>query len=257
MECRFCELRGTTVKGSITWGPDGSTIAVVDAMKCAFVFLAAAISLAAQPTDIAGDWQGTLQVAADQIHLTLHITSAEHDTLTATIDSAEQGARGVKVTSIDFKDSRLPFAIDSIHGTYDGALNASTGAVDGIWSQGQPTPVTFVRIVKSRGNGTRPSELNGLWQGIMQVGGYAMHIVFHITTNSQGLAATMDSPDQGATGVEVVNVRRDGDTLTMQLPNIGAKYQGTIAKDLSVIDGGFTQGGASLPLSLKRNSDPK
>ena len=133
-----------------------------------------------------------------------------------------------------------------------------TQVVDGIWDQGQPTPVTFVRVVKSRGSsGTRPSELNGVWQGIMQVGGYAMHIVFHITTNSQGLAATMDSPDQNSTGVQVISVRRDGDTLTMQMPNIGAKYQGTIAKDLSVIDGGFTQGGASLPLSLKRNSDAK
>ena len=91
-------------------------------MKCAFIFLAAAMVLAAQPTDITGDWQGTLQVAADQIHLTLHIAAAEHDTLRATIDSAEQGARGVQITSIEFKDPRLTFAIDSIHGTYEGAL---------------------------------------------------------------------------------------------------------------------------------------
>jgi hypothetical protein len=162
----------------------------------------------------------------------------------------------VLVTSIALKDSRLTFAVDSVHGTYDGALNAATGAIDGVWSQGQPTPLTFVRIVKSSA-AVRPSELDGTWLGVMQVGGYPLHIVFHLLTTRDGLTATMDSPDQNSAGVPVISARREGDTLTLQLPNIGAKYQGTVAKDLSGIEGAFTQGGASLPLTLKRKEDSK
>lgn len=210
----------------------------------------------AQSPGIIGDWQATLRAGADEIHLTLHIAQGDGDALSATMDSAEQGARGVGVTSIAFRDSKLTFAVDSVHGTYTGTLNPTTGVIDGIWSQGIPTPLTFARVVKSNGP-VRPSAIDGIWQGVIQVGGYPLHIRFHINTTKDGLEATMDSPDQGASAVPVISARREGDTLTLQLPNIGAKYQGVIAKDLSKIDGSFTQGGASLPLSLTRQAESK
>jgi hypothetical protein len=209
-------------------------------------------ALPAQTPSAIGDWQGTLRVAADEIHLTLHIVAGDGDALKATMDSAEQGAKGVPVTTIECKDSHLTFAVESVHGTYDGALNTATGAFDGVWSQGQPTPLTFVRVVRKARAAAGPSEIDGIWLGVMQVGGYPIHIAFHLLTTRDGLTATMDSPDQNATGVPVVSARREGDSLILQLPNIGAKYQGTVAKDLSAIEGAFTQGGASLPLTLKR-----
>lgn|ERR1017187_945364 len=221
-----------------------------------FILLAAAATLGAQEPDVVGDWKGTLSVGPDRIHLTLHISAGDNYTLKATMDSAEQGAKGVPVTAIVLKDSKLTMTMDSIHGTYNGAVNAATGAIEGTWSQGQPMPLTFTRPPKSSGP-TRPSELEGIWQGTLQVGGRPLRMVFHITTAGDGLSATMDSPDQGASGVPVISARRDGDALILQLPNLGAKYQGTIAKDLSAIDGSFTQGGASLPLTLKRNADAK
>jgi len=220
------------------------------------ILLAAAATLGAQEPDITGDWKGTLTVGPDKIHLTLHIFAGDNYTLKATMDSAEQGAQGVPVTTIVLKDSKLAMTMDSIHGTYDGTVNASTGAIDGTWSQGQPMPLTFTRPPKSTG-ASRQSELEGIWQGTLQVGGHALRLVFHIATAADGLSATMDSPDQGASGVPVISARREGDVLVLQLPNLGAKYQGMIAKDLSAIDGAFTQGGASLPLTLKRNADPK
>ena len=210
-------------------------------MKRAFLFilLAAAATLAAQEPDVTGDWQGTLTVGPDQIHLTLHISAGDNGTLKATMDSA-----------------KLTLTMDSIHGTYDGTVNSARGAIAGTWSQGQPMPLTFTRPPKSTGS-TKLSELEGIWQGTLQVGGRQLRLVFHITTAADGLAATVDSPDQSASGLPVTSARRDGDTLVLQLPDLGAKFQGTIAKDLSAIDGAFTQGGASLPLTLKRNADAK
>jgi hypothetical protein len=67
----------------------------------------------------------------------------------------------------------------------------------------------------------------------------------------------MDSPDQNAFRLPVTDARRDVDTLVLQMPNLEAKYNGQIAKDLSSIEGFFTQGGASLPLTLKRNAESK
>jgi len=207
-------------------------------------------SLQAQPT-IVGDWQATLRAGADEIHLTLHISQGDGDNLKASMDSAEQGARGVLVTSMSFANAKLDFMVDSVHATYTGTFNPATGAIDGVWSQGQPTPLTFVRVVRSR-PAVRDTSLDGTWQGTLQIGGYQLPILFHIVTTREGLTATMDSPEQGATAVPVISVRKEGDTLTLQLPNIGAKYQGTIDENESAIEGTFTQGGASVPLSLKR-----
>ena len=225
-------------------------------MKRTFLLatLAAATTLSAQPPDLVGDWKGTLSVGAEEIHLALHIVAGDNGAWKATMDSAEQGASGVPVTTVAFQDSNLTLTIDSIHGTYEGKVTGS--AIEGTWSQGQPMPLTFTRVMKSSGP-VRPSNLEGTWQGTVQVGGRPLRFVFHITTTKDGLAATMDSPDQGVTGQPVTSAIREGDTLTLQMPGLGAKYRGAIAKDLSAIEGSFTQGGASLPLVLKRSADAK
>jgi hypothetical protein len=225
--------------------------------KLLFAALVAAATVGAQAQsqapDLLGDWQGTLRIP-DEIHLTLHISAGDNGALKATMDSAEQGAKGVPITSIAFKDSKLTFAIDSMHVSYDGTLGNNT--IQGTWSQGQPMPLNFARPPKSSGVVKR-SDIEGVWQGTLQVGGQQLRFVFHITATAEGLAATMDSPDQAAAGLPVTSARREGDTLTLQMPDLGAKYQGAIAKDLSAIEGSFTQGGASLPLTLKRGSDAK
>jgi len=227
-------------------------------MKRTFPLLAFAATtiLGAQTPDILGDWQGTLLAGADTIHLTLHISAGDNGNLKATMDSAEQGARGVPVTAITFANSQLNLTIDSIHGSYNGNVKADGSAIEGAWSQGQPVPLNFTRPPKSTGT-IKHSELEGIWQGTLQVGGKPLRLVFYITSTADGLAATMDSPDQGASGIPVISARREGDVLTLQLPNLGAKYEGTVAKDVSSIEGSFTQGGASLPLTLKRGVDAK
>jgi serine-type D-Ala-D-Ala carboxypeptidase/endopeptidase len=221
-----------------------------------FAVFVSTVGLTAQPQSILGDWKAVLKAGPDEIHLTMHIAAGPKDTLTATMDSAEQGVKGVRVTSISLNQSNLTMVIESIHGTYQGTVNAAAGVIEGTWSQGQPTPLTFTRPPKSTGT-AEPSELEGVWRGTLQIGGRPLPLIFHITTNAQGLAATMDSPDQGVSAVPVISARRDDDTLVLQLPNIGAKYQGVIAKDLSAIQGSFTQGGASLPLTLKRGPASK
>ena len=66
-----------------------------------------------------------------------------------------------------------------------------------------------------------------------------------------GLAATMDSPDQSVEGVPVTSVSRSGSALVMELKQMAGKFEGKINPDLASIDGTWTQGGASAPLAAK------
>jgi hypothetical protein len=99
--------------------------------------------LAAQ--DIAGDWQGTLRAGGAELHLVLHIERAANGALKASLDSTDQNALGIPVTSIIFDHAKLALRVDSVGGTYEGILNGAATEIDGTWSQGQPLALNFRR----------------------------------------------------------------------------------------------------------------
>jgi CubicO group peptidase (beta-lactamase class C family) len=97
-------------------------------------------------SQIAGDWMGTLNTGGPQLHLVLHIAAAKDGSLTATLDSVDQGAKGIPVTIVTLKESKLNLTVDAVHGNYEGTVNKDLTEVDGNWSQGQPLPLNFVRV---------------------------------------------------------------------------------------------------------------
>ncbi|HET6933367.1 MAG TPA: hypothetical protein VFI72_00925, partial [Candidatus Angelobacter sp.] len=58
-----------------------------------------------QPHEITGDWQGTLDTGAGQLHLILHVSKAPDGSLKASLDSVDQGAHAIPVSSISLKGS--------------------------------------------------------------------------------------------------------------------------------------------------------
>jgi len=92
--------------------------------------------------------------------------------------------------------------------------------------------------------------VEGIWQGSLQG---MLRIVFHIERGEGGrLRVTMDSPDQGATGLAVDSVAFEGDSLHLVLPRLMAGYAGRIEASGDSINGAWRQGGYNLPLNLKR-----
>ena len=89
-------------------------------MKRTFLLaaLAAAATMGAQAQDILGDWQGTLKAGPAEFHLLVHISKANDGTLKASLDSLDQNANGIPVTTITLKDSKLTFTSDPIQGSY-------------------------------------------------------------------------------------------------------------------------------------------
>lgn len=227
-------------------------------MKIRHVILMLIFVLTASPAfsaggrQITGNWQGTLKAGPAELHLALHVTR-NAGVLKATFDSIDQGAFGIPVTSISLNGSKLSFAIDSIHGSYEGTVAGDGNSITGTWTQGRPLPLSFTRAaLTTKPKAAKPSDIDGAWLGTLHPGMMKLRVVFHIRNTDQGLTATLDSPDQGAKGIPVTRVARKGSHLTMDVNGIGGKFGGTINADHSAIDGTWTQGGASLPLTLKR-----
>ena len=208
--------------------------------------------------NIVGDWQGTLSTGAAELRLVLHITKAADGTLKGTLDSVDQGANGIPVTSISLQGSTLKFASDSIHGSYEGKVNEEATAIHGTWTQRTSLALDFQRVTDSAKTVARPaapSDIDGDWMGALDTGAIKLRLVFHITNTANGLTATLDSLDQNAKGIPVTTVTRNGPSLKMELKAIGGVFDGKINKDLTAIDGTWSQGGSSFPLALKRAKD--
>ena len=90
----------------------------------------------------------------------------------------------------------------------------------------------------------------GLWQGKIAE---ALRIVVHVNADSAGgLAASVDSPDQGAMGLPVSKATFAGDSLQLELEKLGATYSGRMSEDGLSIAGEWRQSGRVLALLLKR-----
>lgn len=108
--------------------------------------------------------------------------------------------------------------------------------------------LSAVRVVAQQA-----SRVAGSWIGTLQAGPTPLRIVFNIAADSAGaLSATLDSPDQGASGIPVSSVALRGDSLRLGVLSIGGGYTGRMVAGDTTISGTWMQGGVSLPLVLRR-----
>jgi fermentation-respiration switch protein FrsA (DUF1100 family) len=100
-------------------------------------------------------------------------------------------------------------------------------------------------------------DIAGTWLGTLSVPGQELRIVFNIASVDGGLTATMDSPDQGATGIPTERVTFENGTLVIEVPAVpgGGRYQGSVSGDGQSIEGSWSQGTASIPVVLRKVDD--
>lgn len=229
-------------------------------MKEVFIVIAFALcsTSTANAQDVAGDWQGTLSTGSVQLRLILHVTRDNNGDLKASLDSIDQGAKGIPVSSISLKNSKLKFEVAVIHGSYQGKLNADASKISGTWNQGEFFDLDFKRTKAAAQGEPKPasaSDIDGAWMGVVDTGGGKFRVVFHITNTANGLTATMDSPDQGATGIPATVVARNGSSLRIEMKRINTTLESKISADLANIDGTLSQHTSKWPVILKRVTD--
>ncbi len=102
------------------------------------------------------------------------------------------------------------------------------------------------------------AELDGTWEGILSNGGMGLPMIFVITTVAgQGTNAILDVADQSPMDIPVAGFRREKNTIFMDVPAVGGKFDGLVSGDLATISGRWTQigaAGAPVPLILHRKA---
>ncbi len=97
----------------------------------------------ARAQSIAGDWHGTLAPGQVNLPMSLHVTAAG-DGYTATLDSPNQGAFGIPMTTFTLEGGTVVFTFVQAGVRYEGTFDGET--IDGTFTQGgQPLPLKFGR----------------------------------------------------------------------------------------------------------------
>src|SRR5690349_8863546 len=91
----------------------------------------------------------------------------------------------------------------------------------------------------------------GDWKGVLDAGGTSMHVVVHVARQPDGtFSGTLDSPDQGVSGIVMSAVTFVDPDVHFTIERIASHYDGRINQADSEIVGTWKQGGGSLPLTL-------
>jgi pimeloyl-ACP methyl ester carboxylesterase len=97
---------------------------------------------------IEGIWEGKLKVGPTELRVIVRIAQKDGKR-TATLDSPDQGAKGIPIDEVEFKEDKLKLGLSKIKATYDGKLKADGSAFDGTWKQGADFPLTLKRVEKA------------------------------------------------------------------------------------------------------------
>lgn len=105
-------------------------------------------------------------------------------------------------------------------------------------------------------DGENAQKLSGIWAGTLKVGVQNLGIVFHLSQNENGNdVCTMDSPNQGVTGIATTVNHLSADSLSVSVQAIGMTYTGKLAGN--TIKGTFVQNGMRFPLDLEVGVEEK
>ncbi len=209
-----------------------------------------------------GVWSGAIEVPGQTLEITVVLQATNDGGWTGAIDIPAQNLTSFPLSDISVVGTAVSFAMAGAPGNplFNGSWDASGTTIAGDFTQGGQTfsfslaltavaPETTVETTSPE----NAAMIAGSWSGNLSAGEQTLRIVFHIVAGGDGaLTATMDSPDQGQTGLPINRVTFDGSVLHLELNYVGAAFEGTITADGTAIDGDWTQGDASLPLRVER-----
>jgi pimeloyl-ACP methyl ester carboxylesterase len=106
---------------------------------------------------LAGSWLGKIAVSALEIRIIFNLSIIEQDSLIATLDSPDQGVKGVKLGRVILDGNKLTIQAAAMLAEYNGTIVNDT-VIEGTWMQsGQSFPVNLVKL-KGEYTVTRPQE---------------------------------------------------------------------------------------------------
>jgi hypothetical protein len=220
-----------------------------------------------EDSPLQGVWKGTLEIASPQrfvvpLRLVVRISETSPGEFIGRMDSPDQGARNVPLTTVDYAKPTARFDIAGIDGHFEGTLKDDGSVIDGTWTQaGHSTPCLLTRADPAEDAVPDASayayssdaEVQGIWSGTLNAGAAKLRLVFKIARTADGTySAAIDSPDQGSKDIQAAWISYNVPDVEAEWPALRAFFHGQLEKGKLV--GVWKQGAAEFPLEFERTN---
>ncbi len=112
--------------------------------------------------DLAGEWSGVIGFGGAELALVLHVEEAEDGSLTALMDSPDQGAFGIPVGSVSQDGSEVTVDLPAIGASYRATMDEGGAVMKGQWTQGgTELPLAFARVTGEPGTDDGTPDVSG------------------------------------------------------------------------------------------------
>ncbi len=137
--------------------------------------------------EITGQWNGVLKVPGSQLRVVFNITKAENG-YSSTLDSPDQGAKGIPFTKTSFENSILKLEIPNAQIVYEGMLNKDNNIVGNFVQRGQSFSLNLSKGKIEEKIVLRPQEPQKPYPY------YSEEVAFENKTDKNVLAGTLTLP---------------------------------------------------------------
>lgn len=125
--------------------------------KIALILFTILTTLSIYGQDISGQWHGVLKVQGIQLRIVFNINQTDK-AYSSTMDSPDQGAKGIPVTSTNYENSILELEISNAGIQYEGTLDKNNTFVGTFIQGGQSFPLVLTKEEIEKEKVLRPQE---------------------------------------------------------------------------------------------------
>lgn len=155
--------------------------------KRTLILLTILSTLSIYGQDITGQWNGALKVQGTQLRLVFNVAKTDN-VVSSTMDSPDQGAKGIPTTTTSFENSILKITIANAKIEYEGTLGKDNIIVGTFKQGGQSFPMNLSKEIIEKEKLVRPQE------PIKPYSYYSEDITFENKKAGINLAGTLTLP---------------------------------------------------------------
>lgn len=106
---------------------------------------------------VTGSWLGKIEAGAVQLRVIFNLSLTENDSLIATLDSPDQGAKNIKLGKVTLTNETVKILAPALAGEYNGEIK-NDSLMEGIWKQGGNSMKLDLKKLKTVFSVNRPQE---------------------------------------------------------------------------------------------------
>ena len=153
--------------------------------------------------DIIGQWNGLLSVRGTQLRIAFNISKSEKG-YTSTMDSPDQKAFGILVTTTSFEGNVLKIEMPNLGVQYEGEFNQADTIVGNFKQSGMSFPLNLTKAIPEKEKFVRPQE------PVKPYPYYSEDVVFENKKDAFELAGTLTLPNQTGSFPAVILITGSG-----------------------------------------------